>query len=286
MYKGEICRSGAQSCSTLWDPMDCSNNFQKQVFSERCAPHSQRERGKHENRVREMRWAPPKASDAGASALCPRGREGGPLTSTPAWLGENLSGNLGPCPGRNPGWGLTRGGQGWDNVSHLEMQMSLGAPSPVPHPLPPGWPPSLSLCPSIFPSAPSCSLGPRAPTPLPPFTPESRLLTSTQACQAGVQCEQIWPQELAFITPCHLHNSPRCPDTAWHRVAAPLYLLSERMVLLWQFDTINPVFFLRKKFFWPCHTAVWDFSSLTKDWTCASCTGSSESEPQDHQTSP
>ena len=135
---------------------------------------------------------------------CRGGGKGGPLTSTPAWLGENLSGNLGPGPGRNPGGGLTRGGQGWDNVSHLECSLSLGAPTPSPSS-------SSSRLASIFPSAPSCSLGPRARTPPPPFIPESHLLTSTQACQAGVQCEQIWCQELAFITPSHLHSSPRSP---------------------------------------------------------------------------
>lgn len=140
------------------------------------------------------------------------------------------------------------------------MQLSLGAPSPVPHPLPPGWPPSLNLCPPVFPSAPSCALGPRAPTPPPPFIPESRLPTSPQTCQAGVQCEQTWRQELAFISPCHLHNSPRCPGHCLaqsscsslfvERTYGPSVAVTIPLTLFFLF------FFNEKIFFWPCHTAV------------------------------
>lgn len=75
-------------------------------------------------------------------SVCLRGRKGAPSHSTPAWLGENLSGNLWAPTWRKSQVIMTRR-SGLRQCLSPGDALSLGAPSAVPHPLPPGWPPSL-----------------------------------------------------------------------------------------------------------------------------------------------
>ena len=93
------------------------------------------------------------------------------------------------------------------------------------------------------------------------YTTEIYLLTVLEAGSPRLRCQLIWFLVRALFLVCR-----------WPPSYCVLTWCKERKGLSWVF------------FFWP--HGMWDPNPPTRDWTCAPCIGSTESQPLDLQGSP